>query len=130
MFLSNQHLPGGIAESRGVRAHGRRTERDAVLLRQPRLPGGDVQPGRHRTDVHAELGLGPGQQARRPYQRTRRLVDHNAICLAAVKDDDVARRVIDRVAEYIADCAVMIANALDVELLVIGGRAITHVAEI
>ena len=37
---------------------------------------------------------------------------------------------IDRAAEYLADCAVIIANALDVELLVIGGKAVTHVAEI
>ena len=37
---------------------------------------------------------------------------------------------IDRAAEYLADCAVTIANALDVELLVIGGKGVTHVAEI
>jgi predicted NBD/HSP70 family sugar kinase len=34
------------------------------------------------------------------------------------------------VAEYLADCAVTIANALDLELLIIGGRSIAHVAEI
>jgi predicted NBD/HSP70 family sugar kinase len=57
-------------------------------------------------------------------------VDHAAICLAAVEHDPVARRVIDRVAEYLAVCAVTIANALDLELLIIGGRSITHVAEV
>ena len=64
------------------------------------------------------------------YQEESASVDHNAICLAAVEYDVVASRVINRVAEYLADCAVIIANALDVELLVIGGRAITHVAGI
>jgi predicted NBD/HSP70 family sugar kinase len=58
------------------------------------------------------------------------LVDHAAICLAAVQRDDVARRVIDKAAEYIAECAVTIANALDVELLVLGGKGVTHVADI
>ena len=81
-------------------------------------------------DVHAELGAGRASKLALLYQEDPASVDHNAICLAAVEYDVVARRVINRVAEYLADCAVIIANALDVELLVIGGRAIAHVAEI
>jgi predicted NBD/HSP70 family sugar kinase len=81
-------------------------------------------------DVHAELASGRASKLALLYQEDPALVDHTAICLAAVEYDVVARRVIDRVAEYLADCAVMIANVLDVELIVIGGRAIAHVAEI
>ena len=56
-------------------------------------------------------------------RKTRPWSTHTAICLAAVEFDVVARRVINRVAEYLADCAVIIANALDLELFVIGGRS-------
>jgi predicted NBD/HSP70 family sugar kinase len=82
------------------------------------------------TNVHAELALGRASTLAASYEKAPALVDHNAICLAAAQNDEVARRVIDRVAEYIAECAVIIANALDVELLVIGGKAVAHVAEI
>jgi predicted NBD/HSP70 family sugar kinase len=81
-------------------------------------------------DVRAELALGRASSLAKLYHKDPELVDHPAICLAAVSGDALAERVIDRVAEYLADCAVMIANALDVELLVIGGKAVTHVAEI
>jgi glucokinase-like ROK family protein len=81
-------------------------------------------------DVHAELALGRASKLALLYNDDPALVDHDAICRAAVEYDVVARRVIDRVAEYLADCAVIIANVLDVELLVIGGRSISHVAEI
>ena len=81
-------------------------------------------------NVHVELALGRDSSLSPLYQRAPALVDHTAICLAAAQGDEVARRVIDRVAEYIADCAVIIANCLDVELLVLGGKAVTHVAEI
>jgi len=81
-------------------------------------------------EVHAQLALGQASKLALQYQEDPGSVDHTAICLAAVEFDFVARRVIDRVAEYLADCAVIIANALDVELLIIGGRAIAHVAEI
>ena len=64
------------------------------------------------------------------YEKDPELVDHTVICLAAVEEDPLARRVIDQVAEYLGDCAVTIANALDVELLVIGGKSVTYVAEI
>ncbi len=37
---------------------------------------------------------------------------------------------IDQVAEYLGDCAVTIANALDVELLIIGGKSVAYVADI
>jgi predicted NBD/HSP70 family sugar kinase len=81
-------------------------------------------------DVRAELDLGRASTLAELYHKDPELVDHAAICLAAVDGDPVSRRVIDRAAEYLADCAVIIANALDVELLVIGGKAVTHVAEI
>ena len=81
-------------------------------------------------EVHAELASGRASKLALLYQEDPNLVDHTAICLAAVEYDVVARRVIDRVAEYLADCAVIIANVLDVELIVIGGRAVVHVAEI
>jgi predicted NBD/HSP70 family sugar kinase len=81
-------------------------------------------------DVRAELAMGRASSLAKPYHKDPELVDHTAVCLAAVNGDAVARRVIDRAAEYLADCAVIIANALDVDLLVIGGKAVTHVAEI
>ena len=81
-------------------------------------------------NVHAELALGRASTLRKLYQQDPTLVDHAAICLAAVKHDEISRRAIDRVAEYLADCAVTIANALDVELLVIGGRGVLQVGDI
>ncbi len=81
-------------------------------------------------DVHAELATGRISDLAALYREDPESVDHAAICLAAVDKDDVAGRVVDRVAEYLGDCAVTIANALDVDLLVIGGKAVTHVAEI
>ncbi len=81
-------------------------------------------------DVHAELAAGRPSGLAPMYQEDPASVDYAAICLAALEYDVVARGVINAVAEYLAGCAVMIANALDVELLVIGGRAITHVAPI
>jgi predicted NBD/HSP70 family sugar kinase len=87
-------------------------------------------PAAIRKNVHAELALGRASTLAHLYQKDPALVDHTTICLAAVENDYVARRVIDRVAEYLADCAVIIANALDVDLLVIGGKGVSHVAEI
>lgn len=81
-------------------------------------------------DVHAELARGVDSKLSVLYHEAAELVDHKAICLAALENDPVARRVIERVASYLGDCAVTIANALDVELLVIGGKAVTHVADI
>ncbi|MGA3218474.1 MAG: ROK family transcriptional regulator [Acidimicrobiales bacterium] len=80
--------------------------------------------------AHAELAAGRTSKLAILYEEDPALVDHTAICLAAVEGDPVAKRVVDRVAEYLADCAVIIANTLDVELLIVGGRAIAHVAEI
>jgi len=81
-------------------------------------------------EVHAELAIGRASVLADAYHKDPSSVDHKTICLAAVENDYVARRVIERVAEYIANCAVIIANALDVELVVIGGKRITHVADI
>jgi predicted NBD/HSP70 family sugar kinase len=81
-------------------------------------------------EVHAELALGRASKLALTYEEDPALVDHRAICLAAAGCDPVALQVIDRVAEYLAGCAVTIANALDLELLIIGGRSINHVAEI
>jgi predicted NBD/HSP70 family sugar kinase len=81
-------------------------------------------------DVHAELAMGRASQLGNLYDKDPELVDHPAICLAAVAGDHVARRVIDRVARRLGECAVIVANALDVDLFVIGGKAVTHVAQI
>jgi predicted NBD/HSP70 family sugar kinase len=81
-------------------------------------------------EVHAQLALGGASKLGIMYEEDPALVDHAAVCLAAAEGDHIARQVIDRVAEYLAGCAVMIANALDLELLVIGGRGILHVGEI
>jgi predicted NBD/HSP70 family sugar kinase len=80
-------------------------------------------------EVHSELAVGRASLLADAYQKDPSSVDHKTICLAAAENDDVARRVIERVAEYIANCAVIIANVLDVELVVIGGKRITHVAD-
>ncbi|HTW10066.1 MAG TPA: ROK family transcriptional regulator [Acidimicrobiales bacterium] len=81
-------------------------------------------------DVRAELALGRASSLTALYKANPELVDHTAVCLAAAAHDGVARRVIDRAADYIADCAVMIANVLDVELIVLGGKGVIHVADI
>jgi predicted NBD/HSP70 family sugar kinase len=61
-------------------------------------------------NVHAELDMGRESLLAPVYQKDPVLVDHAAICLAAVQRDEVARRVIDKAAEYIAECAVTIAG--------------------
>jgi predicted NBD/HSP70 family sugar kinase len=81
-------------------------------------------------DVAAELAMGATSRLAVLFHEAPEMVDHNAICEAAAAGDPVARRVIDGVAEYLGKSAVTIANALDVDLLVIGGKAITHVAGI
>ena len=73
LFLSNHIYRGRVAQRRRVRPRGGRAQRDPLLLRQPRLPGGDVQPGRHRQERPCRTGAGPGQQARHlSTRRTRR----------------------------------------------------------
>lgn len=81
-------------------------------------------------DVRAELALGQASSLSGLYKMNPELVDHTAICVAAADHDAVARRVIDRAADYIAECAVVIANVLDVELIVLGGKGVMHVADI
>ncbi len=81
-------------------------------------------------EVHAELAVGRASKLALMYEEDPALVTHAAICLAAAELDPVAQRVVNRAAEYLAGCAVTIANALDLELLIIGGRSIAHVAEI
>jgi predicted NBD/HSP70 family sugar kinase len=80
--------------------------------------------------VRAELALGKRSSLSRVFDRDPELLDHQSICLAAVAEDPVARQVVDRVADYIGACAVVIANALDPDLLVIGGKSVNHVAQI
>ena len=81
-------------------------------------------------NVRAELAMGRDSKLAVLYEKDPELVDHTVICLAAVEEDPLARRVIDQVAEYLGDCAVTIANALDVELLIIGGKSVAYVADI
>jgi len=81
-------------------------------------------------NVHAELAMGHRSSLAAAYEQSPALVDHVTVCKAAASGDVVARRAIDRSAELVAQCAVLIANAIDVELLVIGGKSILHVEEI
>ena len=81
-------------------------------------------------DVRAELAIGRASSLSALYQERAELVDHAAICTAAAEGDLVARRVIDRAADYVADCAVTIANVLDVDLIVLGGKGLGAVAHI
>ncbi|MGR6917063.1 ROK family transcriptional regulator [[Actinomadura] parvosata] len=56
--------------------------------------------------------------------------DHAAICAAAASGEPAARRVIERVAQRLADAAVSVVNMLDIDLLVLGGPALREVGEI
>nr|SBO98313.1 Transcriptional regulator/sugar kinase [Nonomuraea gerenzanensis] len=56
--------------------------------------------------------------------------DHAAICAAAARGEPAARRVIERVAQRLADAAVSVVNMLDIDLLVLGGPALREVGEI
>ncbi len=58
------------------------------------------------------------------------LRDHAAICAAAASGEPAALRVIERVAERLADAAVSVVNLLDIDLLVLGGPALREVGEI
>lgn len=80
--------------------------------------------------THNELAAGRPSKLAILYERDPALVDHTAVCLAAVDRDPLARALIDRVAQYLADCAVTIANMLGLEFLIVGGPGIKHVAEI
>ncbi|MFC5824509.1 ROK family transcriptional regulator [Nonomuraea insulae] len=57
-------------------------------------------------------------------------LDHAAICAAAAAGEPEARRVIERVAERLADAAVSVVNMLDIDLFVLGGPALREVGEI
>ncbi|GAA3657749.1 ROK family transcriptional regulator [Nonomuraea antimicrobica] len=59
--------------------------------------------------------------------RTGRRAGHAAICAAAASGEPEARRVIERVAERLADAAVSVVNMLDIDLLVLGGPALREV---
>ncbi|GAA4940943.1 putative NBD/HSP70 family sugar kinase [Nonomuraea thailandensis] len=56
--------------------------------------------------------------------------DHAAICAAAAAGEPLARRVIERAAERLADAAVSLVNMLDIDLLVLGGPALREVGGI
>ncbi|MEV5503705.1 ROK family protein [Nonomuraea fuscirosea] len=56
--------------------------------------------------------------------------DHAAICAAAASGEPAALRVIEQVAERLADAAVSVVNLLDIDLLVLGGPALREVGEI
>lgn len=57
-------------------------------------------------------------------------IPHDVICAAAAAGEPEARRVIERVAERLADAAVSVVNMLDIDLLVLGGPALRDVGEI
>jgi predicted NBD/HSP70 family sugar kinase len=65
--------------------------------------------------THNGLAAGRPSKLAILYERDPALVDHTAVCLAAVDRDPLTRALIDRVAQYLADCAVTIANMLGLE---------------
>ena len=81
-------------------------------------------------DAHKLLADGGSGLLAAAYARDPASVDHDALCAAAAEGDPLAREVVDRVAGYLADVAVSVANMLDVELFVIGGPALGPVGEI
>jgi predicted NBD/HSP70 family sugar kinase len=81
-------------------------------------------------DAHRLLADGGGGALAAAYARDPASVDHEALCAAAADGDPLARSVVDRVAGYLADVAVNVANMLDVELFVLGGPALGPVGEI
>lgn len=81
-------------------------------------------------DVHKLLADGGDGVLAATYARDPAKVDHDAICTAAADGDPLARSVVDRVAGYLSDVAVSVANMLDVELFVLGGPALGPVGEI
>ena len=81
-------------------------------------------------DAHKLLADGGASALAEAYARDPALVDHDALCAAAIRGDALARTVVDRVAGYLADVSVSVANMLDVELIVLGGPALGPVGEI
>lgn len=81
-------------------------------------------------DAHKLLADGGGGALADAYARDPASVDHDALCAAAAEGDPLARKVVDRVAGYLADVSVSVANMLDVELFVLGGPALGPVGEI
>ncbi|HWG22966.1 ROK family transcriptional regulator [Actinospica sp.] len=81
-------------------------------------------------DAHKLLADGGGGTLAAAYARDPASVDHDALCAAAAAGDPLARTVVDRVAGYLSDVAVSVANMLDVELFVLGGPALGPVGGI
>ncbi|HTJ70753.1 MAG TPA: ROK family transcriptional regulator [Actinospica sp.] len=81
-------------------------------------------------DAHKLLADGGAGRLAAAYARDPAAVDHDALCAAAAAGDPLARSVVDRVAGYLSDVAVSVANMLDVELFVLGGPALGPVGEI
>lgn len=80
--------------------------------------------------THAKLLNGQNSSLRRAFAARPASVDHYSICKAAVAGDPVARSVIDKVADYLAQAAVDVVNVVDPELIVIGGYGALHVGGI
>jgi predicted NBD/HSP70 family sugar kinase len=81
-------------------------------------------------DAHRLLADGGVGALAARFARDPASVDHDAVCAAAAAGDPLARGVVDRVASYLSDVAVSVANMLDVELFVLGGPALGPVGEI
>ncbi len=80
--------------------------------------------------VRSQLEAGQSSSLCDAYARDPATLTAAAIGSAAAAGDPVAREVVDRAADYLADAAVVIANVLDVELLVVGGHSLRDVGEI
>ncbi|MEO3867379.1 ROK family transcriptional regulator [Nonomuraea sp. B12E4] len=87
-----------------------------------------VSPSAIVTEVHRRLARGCGASVlREAFERDPGSVDHAAIRVAAGAGDPLAAAVIDEAAGHVGSVAVSLANFVDVDLIVLGGRGIEHV---
>ncbi|MFJ1969549.1 ROK family transcriptional regulator [Streptomyces sp. NPDC087903] len=89
-----------------------------------------VNPSAIVAEVHRRLAddVGDNSVLSQSFRQDPASVDHAAIQLAAGAGDPVATAVIDEAAEHVASVAVSIANFIDVDLIILGGHGIQHVA--
>jgi predicted NBD/HSP70 family sugar kinase len=87
-----------------------------------------VNPTAIVADAHDRLAGGGGSSSlAERFRHDPTSVDYEAICAAAEAGDDVATAVIQTAAERLAWAVVNVANTVDVDLVVLGGRGIRHV---
>jgi predicted NBD/HSP70 family sugar kinase len=87
-----------------------------------------VNPPAIVAEVHRRLAAGGTSVLSQSFDQDPASVDHAAIQRAAAAGDPVATAVIDEAADHVASVAVSIANFIDVDLIILGGHGIQHVA--